>query len=154
MANQPLQIITQTVPSRSLLSISQGLANQSATVAAAGTNGTSTSFWINPSPNGSLITINNQTQPCSGTTTQIKPAQGLRSRPISAGGSGGQAVIRRFSKETAGTNASNKMNVWAKGATTNGTQSVISVDVLGQQASQQQTQQLETDTYRLVNQWF
>ena len=130
-ANQPLQIITQTVPSRPLLSINQG-GNQSG-----GANGTSTSFWLNPSPNGSLITINNQTQP----PTQIKPPQGLRSRPISAGGS---QVIRRFSKDTAATNASGK---WAKGGTTNGTQSVISVDVLG---GQQQTQ-VDADTYRLVS---
>lgn len=106
-------------------------------VVAAGT----TSFWLNPLPSSSLITINNQTQQSK---PELKPTNyALRSRPSSAGPVNSQR-IRRFSKETVTNNLSSKMNVLAKGITTNGTSSAVSMDV------QQQKIQVDSDTYRLV----
>jgi hypothetical protein len=116
---QPLQIITQTVPSRARLG---------------GSNQQSSGFWVNPSPNSSLITINNQTQQCCESTVPLmKPPQTLRSRPISAGG--GQ-ILRRLSKETATSNNSAKLNVWAKGSS----------GAIGDSGIQ-----IDSDTYRLVS---
>lgn len=129
IATQPLQIITQTVPSRSLIRTSPH-----SYVVAAGT----TSFWLNPLPSSSLITINNQTQQSK---PELKSTNALRSRPISAGPVNSQG-IRRFSKETVTNNLSSKMNVLAKGIATNGTSSEVSMDV--------QQQKVDSDTYRLV----
>lgn len=95
------------------------------------------SFWLNQLPSSSLITINNQSQ--AGHRGEVKPPQGLRSRPASAG-PGSVQVIRRFSKESAKSNLSSKMNVLAKGVPTNGTASAISME----------QNQIGSDTYRLV----
>ena len=80
--NQPLQIINQTVPNR----VTLNQASQQAT-----------GFWLSSSqlPNGSFITINNQTPNCTAFNQPKPPAQplqkaqtaaSLRSRPLSSQG--------------------------------------------------------------------
>ena len=68
--NQPLQLINQTVPSRSAFN----------------SNPNSNSIWINiPATNAQLITANNPNIGCLGA---VKPPASLRARPSSASGSG------------------------------------------------------------------